>query len=859
MDKLLIRRLECQAGELIFKRGVTYYLQGNIKQFIVTPQGQKQSRIQATVQGANNYVVNITARISNHDLEVESSCTCPYDFSDLCKHSVAVLYKFLAEGYPELSPPGQKTGSDGVESLKKLASRELNPKIILEYELKGLKKVSAANFKLRLVSKKLEPKYLNDLVDDLCFNGSYNLYRAESILVKFDNFDRLVLEHLAKIQTRRDSKTGGVFFAKTKENLDFILTILSQRKIYLEDSKESLILGETIVPRVILRGDETYLQIDHEVPVPPGVYYQSELDCFLQDNVLHLIDSTGIEELPGGITIPPSKLGHLLFEILPELQKKILLELPPELNTHHLTFIEPEFKLDFDYRENEIICQPEVKIGDRVYHDKESLRLTTLDPEYHRSPDNPTEWLTINQSALQNFLHFLEQNNFTVSPEGLTIKDQGHLFKFMLDGFKQIPAIWKVVTSESFAGFSVASVKLEPVVDLDLSSDINWFEFKIYYSLGGKTYTHQEIFRMIKKTSSGTKYIQAGNQIFLLEESRTLERIDEALPELPVKNERPRYELYNILFYRLLFQDLGVTIKGNAIYDLFEGDISGKNLVIDCKLPENLVGELRQYQKEGFQWLRFLHKYNFAGILADDMGLGKTIQALTLVKSLPKETPALVVCPRSLIYNWAAEIEKFYPGTRHLVYHGSPEERETMRELFYNQEFVVTTYDTLSRDADVLCQYPFFYCILDEAQHIKNHLTQRAKEVKRIQSRYRLVMTGTPIENGLDELWSVFDFLMPGYLESQPKFTARFVTPLKKSGDQEVLKLLKQKVAPFILRRKEEVLTELPEKVISQQNVFMTKLQGGTYRTILEDLKGGPWKASPRTAWRNPGSQCWRP
>jgi superfamily II DNA or RNA helicase len=841
MQMMLLKKLEAYAGDLIYRRGVAYYLQGNIKKFKVNPLGKNHIQIQAIVQGTQSYAVNLFVRvINNTDLDIENYCSCPYDYSELCKHQVAVLYKFLVEDYLDLSHSVREkhVKPDGVELLKQVAQKDQAPKVELEYELKGLKKVASANFKLGIRGENVDGQLIAELIEDLG-TELYNSYRVQKLLSRFDNFDCLVIEHLAKIQTRRDPKHQSVFLAKSKENLDFLTTLIESRKVYAGDSGEPLKLGGKLVPRVVLTGDENHLKIASDTPElnSPG-FYHPDLDCFVKGNTLHLIDSSGIEQLPGEIEIPPARLGQLLFEVLPVLRKKMPLEIPETLSAHKLNLIEPEISLDFDYRDDQIVCRPEVKINEQVYHDKESLRLTTLEPEYSRAADNPHEWFTINQAALQGFLKFLEDNNFTVSPEGLTLKDQEQLLKFMLDGVKRIPPAWKVNTSPSFAEFKVSSVTLTPIVEMDMSGDINWFEFKIYYNLGGKTYTHQEILRMIKKTASGDRYIQTGGEIFLIDEPRALDLISGALLEEPAGHDHLRHELYNLFFYRLLFQDMGITIKGNSVYNRFEEEISGKNLIVDCEIPENLQGDLRQYQKEGFHWLRFLQKYNFGGILADDMGLGKTVQVLTLIKSLAKDTPTLVVCPRSLIYNWAAEIEKFYPGTRYLVYHGTPEERETMRAAFYDREFIITTYDILGRDAEELRNCPFFYCILDEAQHIKNHQTQRAKEVKRIKAKHRLVMTGTPIENGLDELWSVFDFLMPGYLESQPKFTARYVTPLKKSGEQTVLKLLKQKVSPFILRRKkEEVLTELPEKVVALQNVYMTKLQEDTYRAILEDLK----------------------
>ena len=359
--------------------------------------------------------------------------------------------------------------------------------------------------------------------------------------------------------------------------------------------------------------------------------------------------------------------------------------MPSELTTQQLNLVPPQISLDFDYASEQIVCQPQIKINDQIYYDKESLRLAASESEYHRSATNPREWHTVDPKALQHFVDFLEQYNFKVSPEGLTIKDTGQLIQFMVNGLAEIPPDWQVNTSPSFSELKIAPITLTPIVELNIDDEINWFEFKIYYNLGGQTYTHQEIIKMLRQTAEGTQYIQAGQHIFMIDQTHSPELLEKEMHRSNAKQEQSHQELYNLMFYRQLFQEQGIDVHGNKIYNQFESDISQKKLVETCEVPDNLNGELRHYQKEGFYWLRFLHKYKFNGILADDMGLGKTVQVLTLLQSLHASKPHLVVCPRSLIYNWAAEIDKFYPGTRYLVYHGIPEERATMRWFLLNR------------------------------------------------------------------------------------------------------------------------------------------------------------------------------
>ena len=258
-------------------------------------------------------------------------------------------------------------------------------------------------------------------------------------------------------------------------------------------------------------------------------------------------------------------------------------------------------------------------------------------------------------------------------------------------------------------------------------------------------------------------------------------------------------------------------------------------------LPESLNGILRKYQRTGYRWLRTLDAYGMGGILADDMGLGKTLQVLAYLLSAKEggETrPSLIVCPASLVLNWAAECEKFTPQLRCLVMDGTAAHRAALAERFDEYDLIVTGYDLLRRDEELYAAHTFNACILDEAQAIKNHSTQKYEAVCRVQSRVRFALTGTPIENRLSELWSIFSFLMPGYLYSYAEFKKRFEKPIVADGDEQLLRRLNQLTSPFVLRRmKNEVLTELPPKVENVTKVALEEEQKKLYLASVLDAK----------------------
>lgn len=252
-------------------------------------------------------------------------------------------------------------------------------------------------------------------------------------------------------------------------------------------------------------------------------------------------------------------------------------------------------------------------------------------------------------------------------------------------------------------------------------------------------------------------------------------------------------------------------------------------------IPNQFQGQLRPYQLEGLNWLQFLREYEFGGILADDMGLGKTVQALshlTVEKVSDRmKNPSLIIAPTSLMFNWRMEAERFSPDLKILVLHGS--DRKQQFENILQYDLVFTTYPLLKHDKEILLKNEFYFLILDEAQSIKNSKSLSTQIVQQIQAKHRLCLTGTPLENHLGELWSLFHFMMPGLLGEEKQFNRLFRTPIEKHGNQERREHLTRRIAPFLLRRtKNNVVEELPEKVNMIQHIEIDGVQRDLYETI---------------------------
>lgn len=302
--------------------------------------------------------------------------------------------------------------------------------------------------------------------------------------------------------------------------------------------------------------------------------------------------------------------------------------------------------------------------------------------------------------------------------------------------------------------------------------------------------------------------------------------------------ERPLWSLASISAAQ--FESLPIKFSMSEKLLEIQQQMLGTRPLKTMPIPSNIAATLRTYQIEGVQWLDRLRHMHLNGILADDMGLGKTLQAIVALsqnKLENRKALSIIVCPTSLVHNWKEEISRFNPNLKVLPVDGTPIQRKKLLTSISEFDVIITSYSLLQKDIDFYKTIPFGYAILDEAQNIKNRGTRNAKSVKMIQASHRLILTGTPIENSLEELWSLFDFLMPGLLSSYDRFVEKFVRNSNhKNGSN--LEILRRKVSPFILRRmKKDVLEELPPVSEIVYHCHLTDLQRELYRSYANSAR----------------------
>jgi SNF2 family DNA or RNA helicase len=390
-------------------------------------------------------------------------------------------------------------------------------------------------------------------------------------------------------------------------------------------------------------------------------------------------------------------------------------------------------------------------------------------------------------------------------------------------------------------GQKIAVIKgdVEFEVESDLKAKLNLFEFKVKFKVGNEYFDLDFLKNLI---SQNKKFIQLKDGTTVnIENIREINKWIEFLSKFEFNKKGEFYKTESTIALELdefvkSFREANV--KSNDEYKNLLTELKERKPVIKIDLPEEVVMKLRDYQREGVYWMHFLRKYGFGGILADEMGLGKTVQALTIL-SMNKGIPHLVVCPKTLIYNWENEAKIFFPNMKILVVDGDVEKRKRDIRYINDYDVIITSYTMLQKDyVEYIHNKIYFnYMILDEAHYVKNMKTLSAKAVRVISAQNKILLTGTPLENNLDELYSAFDIIMPDYLGNKTNFSREFASKIERNNTI-ALELLQAKIRPFILRRtKKEVLKELPDK--QEQTVYseMTNKQVAIYNELLLRVK----------------------
>lgn len=439
-------------------------------------------------------------------------------------------------------------------------------------------------------------------------------------------------------------------------------------------------------------------------------------------------------------------------------------------------------------------------------------------------------------------LDILGSADFKVKDNRIHLSGEDSIYEFV---FKLVPRLQEFAAV--YYSENLKHITLKPSVSFSARFRLNTESDMLEFNFNAEGIDSSELADIIDSLVKKKKYYQLKTGSFLNLGSKEFTDLNSFIDRMDLEAEELQKEFIQIPKYRALYLDqiireAGIhNIERNRAFKEFVQNIKEPE-DMEFEIPGNLTGTLREYQKFGFKWLKTLDYYKLGGVLADDMGLGKTIQLIAFILSAKNKNgsrPSLVIVPTSLVFNWCAELDRFAPSLKYTTIIGNREDRMKLIREINGFDLVITSYPLIRRDIEEYKDLGFRYCIIDEAQHIKNPDSRNAKAVKQINAEKRYALTGTPMENNLTELWSIFDFVLPGYLYSHKVFTSKFEISAAGEEGYEALKELSKQIRPFTLRRlKKDVLDELPEKIEHTLLADLTEEQKKIYMAYLRQTKG---------------------
>jgi superfamily II DNA or RNA helicase len=647
--------------------------------------------------------------------------------------------------------------------------------------------------------------------------------------------ERPLFRALARNVNRGQSTTAEL----RGEDAAEVLEMLSDRRVLLEPaSMELRFANEALKPRIELdpaNGDSLRVRVvfylesnKRRFALSNGAWFEGtpgwQIDTTegVARPVSELVTPAWLQRLYRSPAMVQSHedLPELLGESIPRVAALLGADLPDLSSVADLVDQKPRFEL----KANGDIIDARVRLYVR-YEDQEfdvppddfPSPLAFLPPKSGKGrPRVVRRDVGAEMAGVQALLN----QNFEVSESGEElVASGGDAIAFWTNGIGELPEDWDRFIPDDLVDVTIRDESVMP--QMRVSSGVDWLNLDMKFESGGAVVREEEL----------RACLEHGRRLVQLEDGTYApidpEKVGDVLT-LPLSQAGRVQDLLKMV------DNAKVSASAKSLFAKIE-DIDE---IPNVPKPRTLKADLRPYQKDGFSWLVFLHELNSGGILADDMGLGKTVQAIALLlwaKGKYKRKLNLVVAPTSVVPNWEREIKKFAPGLKTVVWQG-PNRSQRAPEL-EKADVMITSYALLRRDEELLQALDLRYVILDEAQHIKNPMSQTARSAKKLSSERRLALTGTPIENRLSELWSIFDFVSPGLLGQLKAFEERIARPIDR-GDMETAQRLRATIKPFVMRRvKSDVAKDLPDKIEQEMIVPLAEEQAKLYKQVLRQVR----------------------
>lgn len=847
-----IRRLA--TTETVYYRGMRYYAAHAVSD-VTWNEATKQYH--AFVQGSNIYGVTIGF---GEDEQITHSCNCPAHakYPGACKHVVAALlfiadYQQRADALENLGWEDQ-TAYKIIEYFRKREYRKLTPQYfhlalqvtvnepLKSRQSKAFVGLYAGSSKMYKVSntKKFIQDYYNHKEIRL---GKEFRYIPEEC--QFEPTSAAVLAYLTEIYEIQET-LGKTYYSNLFNRQELVVSqnMLCKLLRLAEGLHCDIILRDKKMENMEIMCSNPKLSMElqmedevlslHDMGQEPMISICEDGSILCYQGGIYLPDMEFLANLrPFFTTLFGKKqselefrgenMGSFIEKVLPVIKKNMNIQVPEKIKDHYIVEqLQPKLYFDIDRSR-----QRPVLVARMIFAYGEH-EVNPLQDEHKGS-----YILVRDREEEEQLLRLMYDKHFSVRREQFVLTKEDEIFQLMTEGMQDLCRQFEVFYSKEYKANSIKKVGMLSA-GIRLNTDINLLEMDVDYGHIPKEEL-RDFFRSIKLKKKYYR-LKSGAFINLMTEDKQID------------------ELRDLLSIGEVTEDNKIAFSQTAVMEVDEllphtqritRDAGYKQLLEDLKnpdktnweLPNGMEDILRPYQITGYRWLCSLAHYGMGGILADDMGLGKTLQTITYVLANPG-TRTLIVCPTSLAYNWQDEFSKFAPQIATQIISGTPQERADLMQQSTDVPVWITTYPLIRKDVDLYKAQIFDACFIDEAQFIKNPTSLGAKAVKAVQAKHRFALTGTPIENTLSELWSIFDFVMPGFFGRYRQFEECYEKPILRDHDSVQMQKLRRKIRPFVLRRmKKEVLTELPDKIETRRMAEMGAKQRKIYESYLARIQ----------------------
>ena len=667
--------------------------------------------------------------------------------------------------------------------------------------------------------------FLVDIMKDFQTRGGQNIY-----------------QYYTRNDVRREIPLAGV-------QLDRFMGIMEESQmpfeletVFTNPVQYTVQEGEPPIPLSVIGVPSGIRLIARSMPMTEGAVYSYAYDS--DAGIIYRTSLDAIRRVRGFRTYMNEQGGNSVFiaerelplfcrELLPELEKHYDVQIQ-EFRPENYLPDQAQFAIYLDMPEyDEITCRLCAVYGE------ESYDVFSVENDAARFIDMPSGSISQKRDVQREMEMDAAVSAFFPEYDGKSQRrvlreDVDAIYEFLQSGIHALEELGEVYISEKMKKVQILNT---PAFSMGISLKSGLLDL----TLDSSELSLDELAEVLTKYNRRKKYYRLRSGAFLNMQDTRLENLVELVDGLQLTARQIRSGEIQIPRYRALFLD-SLAHEEGAEY--IRRDTDFRQLVRNMRamedseyeVPKELEQIMREYQKSGFRWLKALQANGFGGILADDMGLGKTLQVIAFLMTARHRT--LIVCPASLVYNWQSEIERFAPDLHPVMVTGDAASRKRLVEESTDMDILITSYDLLKRDIENYENTEFFCEILDEAQFIKNQSTQAARAVKMIHVGTRFALTGTPMENRLSELWSIFDYLMPGFLYGYKQFKEEIEAPIVEQQDQDAMMRLRRMITPFILRRlKKEVLADLPDKLEEAVYARMEEEQQQLYTANVQNLK----------------------